>query len=724
MRTRSALRRSPSWFQNPTCLTLAAALLALAVPAIAQVDTPANCQGINAARPFDVAIGGPSGAFNSDVNWATTAEDVFVAQSGSITGLVFWGRYNSRNATTPAQPPYTPTFRVRLYRNAWNNAPDTRNTGPTAFRQYVIGASSPANGLTLTPGTSLTVASAASVWPDNQPAGRSQGFKFTATVPGDFPVRAGERIWISVEGGGSRLDGSDRFRWGVTNDPALAPHQDDRVFFGDPATLSAQEATSGNMALCVSVGIAPNPRPVAANARCATALSLATPQPGLPTIITSSARGLPSNAPFCGTSTVSGPVQWYTVVGNGRRIEASLCNAATTYDTVLAVYCGNCDTQSDAGLNCVASNDAAPGLCTQAAGADASTVEFDAAAGLTYRVAVWGYAGAEGAHTMTLSDKGAPALPPSPCQPDRCPVSLADIAPVNLGPACGSSDAAASAAACDSSGVKSITVGQWAGGYIESGGRDFWNLTPDPGAYAWVKVQIASGFPGEFGLFTGACGGTAAAPNGTRMILSPTDDVDVRYCQPLSRFGRTDGSGKLRLVILEPTGKGLPCGTAPGNNAYRFKLDIMPVGACCTSIAECSILPGEICNQTLGASFSVGGTCAPTGQCVPAPNAICCRGATCNFVPVAGCNIADGAQAGKPLATPAGSACNASGSLTSPCCFADYDKLGGVATSDIFAYLADWFTGQPYAIIGGSGDSGSPQVPDIFGYLSVWFAGC
>ena len=67
--------------------------------------------------------------------------------------------------------------------------------------------------------------------------------------------------------------------------------------------------------------------------------------------------------------------------------------------------------------------------------------------------------------------------------------------------------------------------------------------------------------------------------------------------------------------------------------------------------------------------------------------------------------------------------CNGSGSTTSPCCYADYNKVGGVSVQDIFDFLTDWFAGSPYAAAGGDGSSGTLSVQNIFDFLSAWFSG-
>ena len=101
---------------------------------------------------------------------------------------------------------------------------------------------------------------------------------------------------------------------------------------------------------------------------------------------------------------------------------------------------------------------------------------------------------------------------------------------------------------------------------------------------------------------------------------------------------------------------------------------------------------------------------------------VCCRGATCNAsVGPDGC-VTSGTHAGA-VWSGATEVCNGSGSRTTPCCEADYNKVNGVTVQDIFDMLADWFAQSPFARIGGDGTGAAPGVQSIFDFLSAWFAG-
>ncbi len=104
---------------------------------------------------------------------------------------------------------------------------------------------------------------------------------------------------------------------------------------------------------------------------------------------------------------------------------------------------------------------------------------------------------------------------------------------------------------------------------------------------------------------------------------------------------------------------------------------------------------------------------------------VCCRGATCTatITSSAACSatLVGGQTAGASF--PTGAACNTGGSTTTPCCYADYNKVGGITVNDIFDFLSDWFAGSPYANTGGNGGPGALSVQNIFDFLGAWFAG-
>jgi hypothetical protein len=159
------------------------------------------------------------------------------------------------------------------------------------------------------------------------------------------------------------------------------------------------------------------------------------------------------------------------------------------------------------------------------------------------------------------------------------------------------------------------------------------------------------------------------------------------------------------------------------NTTLPTELGIIQIpasGVCCNAGACTFIFRSQNSNCTdAGGSVGVGTACTPN-PCPPP--GVCCRGATCN-ASVSQANCVGSGTAGA-LFTSAGSACNAGGSTTTPCCYADFNKNGTLQVQDIFDYLNAWFQGSLYAKVGGDGVSGTLAVADIFAFLNAWFAGC
>jgi hypothetical protein len=105
---------------------------------------------------------------------------------------------------------------------------------------------------------------------------------------------------------------------------------------------------------------------------------------------------------------------------------------------------------------------------------------------------------------------------------------------------------------------------------------------------------------------------------------------------------------------------------------------------------------------------------------VSTPAVVCCRGSTCATVAsAADCSAPAGVVVGAAV-SPA-TACGVSNSAMAGCCYADFNKLGGVTIDDIFIYLNAWFAASEFANVG---EPGAPNIDDIFIYLNAWFAGC
>lgn len=160
-----------------------------------------------------------------------------------------------------------------------------------------------------------------------------------------------------------------------------------------------------------------------------------------------------------------------------------------------------------------------------------------------------------------------------------------------------------------------------------------------------------------------------------------------------------------------------------GNNVYQGDNTtcgtfLLCTGACCNpTTGACSITGPGNCNGDF-ASLGLGVSCNPNFCPQPAASA-CCRGATCTVLAAGNCVVSVGV-AGATVSSVLD--CNL-GSMTTPCCYADYNKANGLSVQDIFDFLNDWFAGVAFANTGGDGVSGTLTVQNIFDFLGAWFAG-
>lgn len=116
----------------------------------------------------------------------------------------------------------------------------------------------------------------------------------------------------------------------------------------------------------------------------------------------STATATIDTAPVCGPSlSITAPGVWYTFVGTGDAITASLCGSA--FDTKIIVYSGSCGS-----LTCVAGNDDAGGACPSM-GLN-SIAYFNSVSGTNYYILVTGFGSGTGAYTLNIGC-AAPCLP-------------------------------------------------------------------------------------------------------------------------------------------------------------------------------------------------------------------------------------------------------------------------------------------------------------------------
>jgi hypothetical protein len=144
-----------------------------------------------------------------------------------------------------------------------------------------------------------------------------------------------------------------------------------------------------------------DPPPPPANDLCVNAEPLT-----VPASVTAStaAAYVDSDFPTCGTN-ITAPGVWYSVPGTGNTITVSTCNAVTTYDSKISVYCNTC-----AQPVCVGGNDdncATYGL--------RSSFSFCSDVTNTYLILVHGFSAATGTFQLDVTDDGVPCSNPASC---------------------------------------------------------------------------------------------------------------------------------------------------------------------------------------------------------------------------------------------------------------------------------------------------------------------
>lgn len=135
-----------------------------------------------------------------------------------------------------------------------------------------------------------------------------------------------------------------------------------------------------------------------------------------------------------------------------------------------------------------------------------------------------------------------------------------------------------------------------------------------------------------------------------------------------------------------------------------------PTGACCATDGTCGVSTAAAC---AGVYQGNGAPCLPN-PC-PQPTGACCDGSICTITTAAACAGATQHFAGTA------SVCNIAGNNATPCCKSDFNHDSVTAVSDIFQFLAAWFTSDPRADFNGDA---AVNVTDIFDFLAAWFAGC
>lgn len=726
MRVSNFVRAVPAFIRAASVVGLAL----VSASARGQCTQPAaNCQSYSTA-----AAARSSTTSDSVAGGSISADNITFAAAGTFGSLCFWGRYDGTPPSAASE-----TFQLVVYADL-SGVPGAPIVGP-----LTLGGASPSPGTTLTRGPALPASAGASA------------FVWSATFPG-VAVNAGQCVWVQINGVSASL--ANKWNWLTTN---VAVPTGDSVFLrrvGTAGTFTIDDRENGfDLALCADVSLAQSACtvPTATNASCAGAQTLST----FPSSVSGDTNaGLLQQTPFCKNVLIGGRALWYSFAGDGTTVTLSTCDAATNFDTAIAVYCGTCASGNNAGLNCVASNDDASSACSGSmASGRASSLSIPTRAGTQYLVAVTGFAGQTGAFVLRAASDGVvvpPAQQPA-CASDRCVLDTTGSS-VGDSESCG---AASLNGECDDPGVVSIALNTTYRGTISATGTrdiDFYTIPGVPVAGASYDITVMSEFPAVVVAYAGAC--TASGANPGAIVGASISSPCSASASPTLQIDIPPGSlgGAARVLITAPDFNGLPCGAS---NTYTVRVSPSLVGACCVLGQSCVAVAQTTCaNLGGGAWYGPGTVCTPpsgggdacetvaccnaaTGACTtntaaqcsslglmpgasfsvcspnpcPQPAGRCCRGATCAT------NVAATACTGANTQfAPAQTNCNLPGNNLAPCCFADFNKQSGITVQDIFDFLAAWFIGDPIANLTNNG-AGVPTVQSVFDFLTAWFTG-
>jgi hypothetical protein len=251
----------------------------------------------------------------------------------------------------------------------------------------------------------------------------------------------------------------------------------------------------------------------------------------------------------CGTN--NSPGVWFSFVGTGGNVVASLCGSA--FDTYITVVSGTC-----AAPVCVAFNDDFCGLQSQ--------VTFTAALGVTYYINVHGFLAASGAYTLSLTC-------PTPPVNETCATAI----PVVCGSTVIGSTAAAAPDALPAGCLMPVNApGVWYS-FVGTGQNVQFSL-------------CGSAFDTRIAVLSGSCAAiNCVAINddfcGAQSQVTVSTIVGVTYYIYVTGFGAASGNFTLNVTCLVPpvnetctTAIPVVCGSTVIGSTAAAAPDVLPAG--------------------------------------------------------------------------------------------------------------------------------------------------
>ncbi len=504
----------------------------------------------------------------SDGAEQTIADDFTPAQSGSVVDLCWTGVYNHFN-------PVPDSFRITFFADA-NGRP-----GPI-IRRFNPGQLAISRG-----------------WSGEKILRLVPYFQYHAQIDlGQVVLTAGECYWIEIV----NLTTADQWLWPSAlggNGNALR----DGGGNGQPLDgYNVGDDEPHDMAFCITQPISlfdgcDATFAIPPNDACSNARAIVVDAAPL----TGTTLGSLTDAepPPCGDNLIDGGGVWYTLLGTGATLTASLCHPGTDYDATVAVYCGSCSN-----LTCISGDNDDP-ACPQSP--NAAITSWRSAPGQRYYIRVAGDLGVVGNFQISVTSDHTPAVPDA-CE--TCHVSSTDPRVTHTEfEVCGASPGGGNGACA---GAELINIGDTVFGtaFADAGLADIDAYRFSVGEVDFFDITITAEFPVlvQVDRLAPDCGSQQTLFGGA-FITQPC--TDGRLVAGLLEPGEY-------ILRVQPNGfHGLPCGEA---NGYLLTLDFSPLGACCLPDQTCLDVPEVECIARGGEYMGDGSdcasaTCQPTGAC-------------------------------------------------------------------------------------------------------------
>lgn len=306
----------------------------------------ANCQLPTYAGDDNTGTIGTASVINSAADFIV-ADDFHPTANDNVTQVCWWGIWNG--PAGDAGPGDAENFRIRIYQDDGAGLPGAQLveanvsvSGGTADRSFQ--------------GDFITVGGGATF----------NVFEYTAAIP-STAVTSDNCYWLEVVADVQASVIGVRF-FLTMSEGNNRRVQDDTTGYGP------EDVLFDDVNFCVDVEFDTNqpcvgPPPPPANDECVDreALVIGAPDTQGPAIDFATAD---PNTFFCDGVPGGQPGVWYSVIGDGNTLTASLCNSPNNFDSIIHVYCeldGDC-----ADLACVAAGDDECGVPGQGADAEVS----------------------------------------------------------------------------------------------------------------------------------------------------------------------------------------------------------------------------------------------------------------------------------------------------------------------------------------------------------------